>query len=107
MIEIYNFLMDGIIIKQCVGFEWDKGNRDKNQHKHDVSRLECEQIFFNEPLLLYDDDKHSQTENRIYALGKTDEERTLFISFTIRNNRIRIISARDMSKKERKIYEET
>ena len=97
--------MDKIIIQECLGFEWDKGNLDKNSEKHNVSHSECEQIFFNDPLLLYSDIRHSEQEARFYALGKTDKGRLLFIVFTVRNKLIRIISARDMSKKERVIYE--
>jgi uncharacterized DUF497 family protein len=92
------------ILKDCFGFQWDDGNHDKNWISHQVTKLECEQIFFNNPLLIGDDKKHSKTEIRYYALGKTDDERKLFIVFTIRENLIRIISARDMSKKEREIY---
>ncbi|EKD45464.1 MAG: hypothetical protein ACD_69C00280G0003 [uncultured bacterium] len=100
--------MNEIVLQNLIGFDWDKWNFNKNQDKHKVSYLECEQIFFNFPLLLYDDTKHSSQEKRLYALdalGKTDNERLLFIVFTIRNNLIRIISARDMCKKERAIYE--
>jgi uncharacterized DUF497 family protein len=99
--------MDEITLNQCVGFDWDKGNQSKNEDKHLVTRFECEQVFFNEPLLLYEDIAHSQNENRHYALGKTDSGRALFIAFTIRKKLIRIISSRDMSKKERRIYHES
>ena len=92
------------LLSQCIGFEWDKGNIDKNWLKHNVSSTECEQIFFNQPLLVQDDIKHSATEKRFYALGQTDVQRTLFIVFTIRRNLIRVISARDMSRKEREVY---
>ena len=92
------------IFNQCSGFDWDKGNIDKNWIKHKVSPAECEQIFFNRPLVIQDDTIHSKTEKRFYALGKTDLKRTLFIAFTVRNNLIRVISARDMSRKEREIY---
>ena len=92
------------ILKECSGFQWDDGNSDKNWISHQVTKSECEQIFFNQPLFVEDDEKHSKTEIRYYALGKTDDERKLFIVFTIRENLIRIISARDMSKKEREIY---
>lgn len=70
---------------------------------------ETEQVFFNDPLLLLEDSKHSQREKRNHALGKTDEGRLLHITFTLRNagEKIRVISARDMHKKERKIYEQT
>ncbi len=88
------------------GFQWDKGNIEKNRLKHKVLNFECEQVFFNDPLIVADDIKHSQNEKRRYVLGRTDLNRKLFIVFTIRNNLIRIISARDMTKKERKIYDE-
>ena len=86
------------------GFDWDAGNIHKNWHKHGVSYSECEEPFFNQPLLVSEDVKHSQGEQRLYALGQTNAGRQLFIVFTIRGNKIRIISARDMSRKERKIY---
>ena len=94
------------LLQQCTGFDWDKGNSDKNWIRHQVSRSECEQVFFNEPLVIADDEKHSESEKRWYLLGQTDFERLLFIVFTIRGELIRIISARDMHKKERKIYYE-
>ena len=93
------------LIKKVIGFEWDKGNYNKNWTKHKVCVLECEEIFFNKPLLLFFDKKHSQVENRYYVLGKTNKYRKLFIVFVIRNNKIRVVSARDMSRNERKIYE--
>lgn len=93
------------ILNQSAGFDWDSGNIDKNWLKHRVSPTECEQIFFNRPLLVRDDVRHSKIEPRFYALGKTDLKRTLFVVFTVRNNYIRIISARDMSRKEREVYD--
>ncbi len=99
--------MDEPFIKRlhdCLGFEWDKGNIDKNWIKHKVSSSECEQIFFNRPLLIQDDILHSESEERFYALGKTDTNRFLFVVLTTRNNLIRVISARDMSRKERRMY---
>ncbi|MBL6995968.1 BrnT family toxin [Desulfobacula sp.] len=92
------------ILSQCIGFEWDKGNINKNWLKHEVSPAECEQIFFNQPLVIQDDITHLTTEKRFYALGRTDSRRTLFIAFTVRNSFIRVISARDMSRKEREVY---
>lgn len=99
--------MDEITLQHCTGFSWDDGNQNKNQYKHGVTRSECEQVFFNDPLLLYDDLKHSQNERRLYALGMTDSNRRLFVAFTIRKNLIRVISARNMSKKEREVYAQT
>jgi len=98
--------MEEISLNDCIGFDWDDGNLNKNWIKHDVSSSECEEVFFNEPLLLYQDNKHSGIENRLFVLGQTDDNRKLFIAFTIMNHLIRIISARDMSKKERNIYEQ-
>ena len=96
-----------IDLTKISSFDWDEGNTRKNE-KHGVSMAEAEQIFFNEPLLLLADIKHSQGESRFHALGKTDEGRTLHITFTLRNagEKIRVISARDMHKKERMNYEQ-
>lgn len=88
------------------GFEWDEGNSEKNWTTHRVSRSECEEVFFNRPLALAEDQKHSQEEVRYYALGQSDRERKLFVVFTIRGSLIRVISARDMSRTERRIYDE-
>ena len=92
------------MITACTGFEWDKGNLLKNWEAHGVSAPECEQIFFNKPIIAGSDQKHSQKEARFYALGKTDAGRLLFVVFTVRNNLVRVISARDMSRKERRQY---
>ena len=88
-----------------VGFEWDAGNRDKNLTKHNVSTGEAEQMFFNEPLIIIDDAKHSQSEERFAAFGVADTGRKLVVVYTIRGDKIRVISARDMHKKEREFYE--
>jgi len=90
---------------QLEGFDWDEGNARKNEEKHGVEYQECEEVFFNQPLVVQEDHLHSQQERRLYALGKTNQGRRLFIAFTIRKNRIRVISARDQHKKERSIYE--
>lgn len=90
---------------RIIGFDWDKGNVRKNE-KHGVSMAESEQVFFNAPLLVVEDSKHSKQEQRLHALGKTDDGRLLHITFTIRHGeKIRIISARDMHRKERTVYE--
>ncbi|MEA2082868.1 MAG: BrnT family toxin [Thermodesulfobacteriota bacterium] len=86
-------------------FQWDHGNERKSSEKHNVSQAEAEQVFFNQPLLLLKDKAHSQKEIRCHALGRTDNNRKLHITFTIRKNQIRVISARPMHKKERKSYE--
>ena len=86
------------------GFEWDEGNRTKNWERHQVTATECEEVFFNIPLLLQEDVKHSQQEPRYYVLGKTNAGRLLFAAFAVREGKIRVISARPMSRKERQIY---
>lgn len=86
-------------------FDWDDGNKDKNQ-KHDVQNRECEQLFFNAPLVILDDPKHSIAEERFAAFGTTDNGRRLVIIYTMRGSRIRVISARDMNRRERDFYED-
>lgn len=93
------------IFSSCIGFQWDEANSEKNWTKHRVSPFECEQIFFNQPLIVSQDIADSQSENRYYVLGQTDSGRSLFVVFTIRQHWIRVISARDMNWKERKVYE--
>lgn len=93
------------ILLECAGFDWNESNTGKNIEKHKVLPFECEQTFFNKPFIVADDEKHSRLEKRFYALGKTDAGRRLFIAFTVRKTLIQIISARDMSRKERKEYE--
>jgi uncharacterized protein len=90
-----------------VGFDWDEGNARKNE-KHGVHQVEVEQIFFREPLVAVADIRHSQIEPRYHALGRTEANRWLHVTFTLRGNGtlIRPISARDMSRKERSIYEQ-
>ena len=96
-----------IDVSSAIGFEWDEGNSRKNDH-HGVSMAETEQVFFNSPLLVLADAKHSEIEQRFHALGKTHEGRQLHISFTLRaaGQLIRVISARDMHRKERTVYEQ-
>ena len=93
---------------RITGFDWDEGNARKNADRHGVSQAEAEQVFFNEPLLLMADAKHSHHEARYHALGQTDDDRRLHISFTLRaaGSLIRVISARDMHRNERKFYEQ-
>lgn len=88
------------------GFEWDPGNDRKNADRHQVSCEEAEQVFFNRPLLLQEDVRHSHGEARYHAFGRTRDGRKLAITFTVRGRRIRVISARDMHRKERKRYEQ-
>lgn len=93
------------ILPEPLEFEWDKGNINKNFKKHGVADKESEEVFNNKPLFVSLDRKHSTTtEVRYHALGKTDENRALFLSFTVRANKVRIISARPASKKEKGQY---
>ncbi|HXH69709.1 MAG TPA: BrnT family toxin [Pyrinomonadaceae bacterium] len=94
------------IISNCKGFKWNEGNSNKNWHLHRVTDGECEDIFFNLPLIVAADAKHSNREKRFYALGRTENNRWLFVAFTIRENLIRVISARDMTGREQRKYAE-
>ena len=91
-------------LAQATGFEWDAGNATKNWAKHEVSQAECEQVFFNAPLVLAADPAHSAAEDRFFALGQTDGERLLLVVFTLRGPLVRVISARPMSRGEREVY---
>jgi uncharacterized DUF497 family protein len=91
-------------LAQCESFEWDEGNVVKVWQRHRVSPAECEQVFFNRPLVAAPDEKHSQQELRFYALGQSDGGRQLFVVFTVRKASIRVISARNMSRRERRRY---
>ncbi len=94
------------IVSNCKGFQWDEGNLDKNWYLHQVANGECEEVFFNLPFIVASDTKHSKKEQRYYALGRTDADRWLFIAFTIREDLIRVISARDMNQREMRKYGE-
>ncbi len=91
-------------LEDCVGFDWDEANVQKNWERHRVTPEEAEDVFFQEPLVLRSDVKHSGAERRYYVLGQTKFERRLFVVFTIRQRLIRVISARDMNRNERAIY---
>jgi len=88
-----------------IGFEWNDGNSNKNRVKHNVLNGEGEEVFFNQPLIVLDDKKHSKKERRLAAFGVADSGRRLTVVFTLRKDMIRVISARDMNKKERMFYE--
>ncbi len=85
-------------------FEWDEGNAEKNKAKHDVEIKECEEVFMNIPRIIWRDKKHSTTEERFIILGKTNIGRGLHVIYTVRHEKIRVISARDQNKKERSLY---
>ena len=90
-----------------LAFDWDDGNIDKNLGKHDVHHKEAEEVFFNKPIKIFKDLKHSGGENRFIALGVTNKIRYLCAAFTIRKKKVRIISIRSQSKRERRIYEQS
>jgi len=89
------------------GFEWDEGNLLKNWERHRVTASECEQVFFNRPVFAEVEGDREGAEDRRYALGVTENGRRLFVVFTIRGGKIRVISARDMSRRERKVFDES
>lgn len=90
-----------------IRFQWDKGNDNRNLKKHGVSNSEAEEVFFDENKKNLQDPLHSKREKRYILLGKTQNQRCLFVIFTIRQNLIRIISARDLNKKEYPLYEKS
>ncbi len=92
-------------LSRCRGFQWDQGNAEKNWIAHRVTQAECEQVLLGAQLLVVQDVQHSERERRYYALGRTEAERRMFIVFTIRGELVRVISARDMSPRERRAYE--
>ncbi len=95
----------GRILEEVSGFEWDAGNRNKNLVKHNVTNEECEEVFFDQRKIVMKDVIHSESEERYTLIGQTKKERLLNIIFTMRKNKIRIISARDLNKKHYRLYE--
>ena len=93
------------VLPKVISFEWDAGNLDKSYQKHGITAKETEEIFVSEELYVLTDIKHSQKEKRFIALGKTQNAKQLFVVFAIRKEKIRIISARMMHKKELQKYE--
>ena len=98
---------DCLELDNLTGFEWDSGNIEKNERKHGLKWSLIEEVFFNEPLIVVPDFSHSMDECRCIALGKTDDARLLMVVFTVRQQNIRVISARPMSRRERMIYEKS
>ncbi len=94
------YILMASILENCDGFEWDGGNSGKNWHRHRVTDSECEDVFFNLPLIVAPDVKRGNDEQRYFALGRTDADRRIFIAFTIRAAKVRVISAREMTKSE-------
>jgi hypothetical protein len=96
--------MEQALFPDFAGFDWDAGNIDKNRLKHGVEGYECEQVFFNEPIMILPDSPHSANELRFAAFGVTDAGRLLAVVFTVRKSLVRVISARDMNRREREYY---
>jgi len=91
-------------LQNCTGFDWDEHNADKNWERHRVTPQEAEDVFFLDPLVVRSDARHSRREQRYYALGQTRTGRKLFVACTIRQQLIRVISVRDMNRREREVY---
>jgi hypothetical protein len=91
-------------LETCIGFDWDDSNIQKNWEQHQVTAEEAEDVFFQEPLVVRSDVRHSRGEKRYYALGQTSRGRRLFVAFTVRRKLIRVISIRDMNRKEQEAY---
>ena len=96
--------MDSDPLEDCEEFEWDEGNIYKNWDRHGVTSQEAEDVFFHDLLVVGNDARHSQQEKRFYALGQTTQGRRLFVAFAVRHKRIRVISVRDMNRRERDAY---
>lgn len=93
-------------LSKVEGFDWDEGNLNKNRLKHDVESTECEEVFFNAPIIILDDASHSTTEEKRYRIiGISTNGRKIALAITVRNNKIRVIMARDQGRKERELFE--
>lgn len=88
-------------------FEWDPSKAEANLRKHGVSFAEAATVFGDELSVTVDDPDHSKSEDRFITIGLSNRQRLLMVSFTERNDRIRIISARELTQAERREYEET
>ncbi len=93
------------VFQEPLTFEWDRGNKDKNWISHRVTHEECEEIFYDPKKVVFKDALHSRHEERYLIIGKTKKGRLLFVVFTERKSRLRVISARDLNKKEKDLYE--
>jgi len=91
-------------LENCTGFDWDEDNAEKNWERHQVTPEEAEDVFFHTPLIVRSDVRHSKAEKRYYSLGQTSAGRRLFVVFTIRRGLVRVISVRDMNRREREAY---
>lgn len=94
-----------IVLPEPISFQWDKGNVHKNVTKHLVTNSDVEEVFYDKHKKLFKDRLHSGKEERLRVIGKTKNEKLLFIVFTIRDKKVRVISARNLNKKEVYLYE--
>ena len=92
-------------LSACTGFDRDDANIGKNWERHRVTPEEAEDVFFHDPFVLVLDKNHSPREKRYQSLGKTSSGRRLFVAFAIRGKLVRVISVRDMNRKENEDYE--
>lgn len=90
---------------RITAFNWDEGNKEKNWERHRVSDEECEEVFFDPHKRILEDAVHSADKERYILLGQTRSTRLLFVVFTLRGNKVRVISARDLNKREKKLYD--
>ena len=92
--------------KEPIQFQWDAGNREKNWLKHRVTPAECEEVFFDPHKRVLGSVLHTGHETRYVLIGQTQGNRLLFVAFTMRGHTVRVISARDLNRSERGLYEE-
>ncbi len=92
-------------VNKILGFQWDKWNIDKNYKKHGITPNETEEVFLDEDVKIEKDIKHQEQEERFIAIGKTIGDKILFVVFTIRTGKIRVISGRRANKKEGEVYQ--
>ena len=93
-----------LVFREPISFVWDSGNSEKSTRKHGVTNEECEEVFFDPQKRMLRDALHSQGEERYVLIGATKTERVLYMVFTMRKRMIRVISARDLNRKERHLY---
>tara|TARA_Y100000310_G_C20530162_1_gene738019 strand:+ start:323 stop:610 length:288 start_codon:yes stop_codon:yes gene_type:complete len=92
------------IFRKPIQFEWDAGNNGKNLQKHGVTDEECEEVFYDRDKKIMKDVYHSKVESRFILIGQTKTQRLLFLVFAMRGKKIRVVSARDLNNKEKKLY---
>jgi uncharacterized DUF497 family protein len=105
--EFSGWLIQWLFAQEMFQFEWDAGNAAKSQQKHDVETNEAEEVFYDESIFpLGAQTEPAVDEPRFGVLGKTFSGRYLHVAFTVRDGRVRVISARPMHRKEKMSYEQ-